>query len=139
MVETTLKDPQKLPTDILADEKHAHFNGQTAYLATTVAQDCVFGVSLSLNADEPALTEAYAYVKQEAQALGSDYAPQTPVNLVGPRYYFRRANNPAKQPGGCEGGGVGCGCGSGCGPGWGCGSGCGSGWGVGTIASAAFL
>ena len=82
MVETTLKDPQKLPEHVLADEKHVHFNGQTAYIATTAAQDCVLGASLALNADEPALTEAYGYFKQEAQSLAPDYAPQT-VNTDG--------------------------------------------------------
>lgn len=82
IVGTTVKDPQKLPEHLLADEKHVHFNGQTAYIATTVAQDCVLGASLTLNADEPALTEAYGYFKQEAQTLAPDYAPQT-VNTDG--------------------------------------------------------
>ena len=54
IVGTTLKDPHKLPEHLLADEKHVHFNGQTAYIATTVAQDCLFGASLALNADEAA-------------------------------------------------------------------------------------
>lgn len=82
IVGTTLKDPQKLPQHLLADEKHVHFNGQTAYIASTAAQDCVFGASLALNADESALTEAYGYFKQEAQTLALDYAPQT-VNTDG--------------------------------------------------------
>lgn len=82
IVGTTLKDPHQLPEHVLADEKHVHFNGQTAYIATTVAQDCVLGASLALNADEPALTEAYGYFKQEAQTLVPDYAPQT-VNTDG--------------------------------------------------------
>jgi hypothetical protein len=82
IVETTLKDPQKLPEHLLADEKHLHFNGQRAYIATTVAQDCVLGASLALNADETALTEAYAYFKQESQTLAPDYAPRT-VNTDG--------------------------------------------------------
>jgi hypothetical protein len=82
LVETTLKEPHKLPEHVLADEKHVHFHGQTAYIATTVAQDCVWGASLALNADEPALTEAYGYFKQEAQTLVPDYAPQT-VNTDG--------------------------------------------------------
>lgn len=82
LVGTTLKDPQKLAEHLLADEKHVHFNGQTAYIATTVAQDCVLGASLALNADEAALTEAYGYFKQEAQTLSPDYAPQT-VNTDG--------------------------------------------------------
>ena len=82
IVGTTLKDPQQLPEHVLADEKHVHFNGQTAYIATTVAQDCVLGASLALSADEAALTEAYGYFKQEAQTLAPDYVPQT-VNTDG--------------------------------------------------------
>ena len=82
IVGTTLKDPQKLPEHLLADEKHVHFNGQTAYIATTAAQDCLLGASLALNADEAALTEAYGYFKQEAQTLAPDYTPQT-VNTDG--------------------------------------------------------
>ena len=82
IVGTTLKDPAKLPEHILADEKHVHFNGQTAYIATTVAQDCVLAASLALQADQEALTEAYGYFKQEAQTLSPDYAPQT-VNTDG--------------------------------------------------------
>jgi hypothetical protein len=82
IVGTTLKDPDNLPEHVLADEKHVHFNGQTAYIATTVAQDCVLGASLALRADEAALTEAYGYFKQEAQSLAPAYAPQT-VNTDG--------------------------------------------------------
>jgi hypothetical protein len=82
IVGTTLKDPQKLPQHLLADEKHVHFNGQTGYIATTAAQGCVLGASLALSADEQALTEAYGYFKQEAQTLASNYAPQT-VNTDG--------------------------------------------------------
>ena len=83
IVGTTLKDPHKLPEHVLADEKHVHFNGQRAYIATTVAQDCVLGASLALNADEPALTEAYSYFKQEAQTLLPDYAPRLSIPMAG--------------------------------------------------------
>lgn len=82
IVATTLKEPQHLPEHLLADEKHIHFNGHRAYIATTVAQDCVLGASVALKADQEALTEAYGYFKQEAQALAPDYAPQT-VNTDG--------------------------------------------------------
>jgi len=82
IVSTTLKDPTRLPTDGLADEKHVPFNGDTAYLAMTVAQDCVFGISLALQADEAALQTAYGRFQQEAQRLDPHYAPQT-VNTDG--------------------------------------------------------
>jgi hypothetical protein len=52
LVGTTLKDPDKLPEHVLADEKHTRLNGEKAYLATPVAEDCVWGASLALAADE---------------------------------------------------------------------------------------
>jgi len=82
IVGTTLKDPAKLPEHLLADEKHTNLNGEKAYIATTVAEDCVLGTSVALTADEKALTEAYHHFKIEAQQLKPDYQPQT-VNTDG--------------------------------------------------------
>jgi len=82
IVGTTLKDPELLPDQLLADEKHTRLNGEKAYIATTVAQDCVLGISMALAADEPALTEAYGQFKQETHRLNPDYHPQT-VNTDG--------------------------------------------------------
>jgi hypothetical protein len=59
IVGTTVKDADKLPKDLLADEKHTRFNGDKAYIATTVGQDCILGASITLSADEDSLTEAY--------------------------------------------------------------------------------
>lgn len=82
IVSTTVKETEQLPVDLVADEKHLHFNGEKGYLATTVGGDCVLGVSLALSSDEPALTEAYQEFRQEAEHLVSDYTPQT-VNTDG--------------------------------------------------------
>lgn len=82
VVGTTVKSPDKLPTDLVADEKHTDFNGQTAYIATTVAQECVLGVSITLSADTPNLTEAYGHFKTEAHNLAPHYRPTT-VNTDG--------------------------------------------------------
>jgi len=82
LVGTTVKDPDTLPEHLLADEKHTRFNGEKAYIATTVAEDCILGASLALAADEEQLTEAYGHFKQEAQRLVPDYQPQT-VNTDG--------------------------------------------------------
>jgi hypothetical protein len=76
-VGTTLKDPAKLPEDLLADEKHTRFNGQKAYLAITVAEECVLGASVALTADEKALTEAYGHFKSEARQVNPAYQPHT--------------------------------------------------------------
>jgi hypothetical protein len=82
IVGTTVKKPERLPEHLLADEKHTRWNGEKAYIATTVAEDCVLGASLVLTADEPQLTEAYGHFKQEAQHLNPAYQPQT-VNTDG--------------------------------------------------------
>jgi hypothetical protein len=82
LVGTTIKDPDRLPDHLLADEKHTRWNGEKAYVATTVAAECVLGVSLALAADEASLTEAYGHFRQEAQRLKPDYQPET-VNTDG--------------------------------------------------------
>ncbi len=82
LVGTTVKDPAKLPQDVLADEKHTRLNGTPAYIATTVADDCVLGASVALAADTDGLTEAYGHFKTEAQNVDPDYAPRT-VNTDG--------------------------------------------------------
>jgi hypothetical protein len=82
IVGTTVKQPEKLPEHLLADEKHTRWNGEKAYIATTVAEDCILGASLVLAADEPQLTEAYGHFKHEAQQFNPTYQPQT-VNTDG--------------------------------------------------------
>jgi hypothetical protein len=82
IVGTTVKQPEKLPPHLLADEKHVHFQGAKAYIATTVAHDCVLGASISLTADAAGLREAYGHFKEEAQRLDPDYRPET-VNTDG--------------------------------------------------------
>ncbi len=82
LVGTTVQDPDKLPEDLLADEKHTKFNGEKAYIATTVGSDCVLGASLAADAGEKSLTEAYGQFRKEAQEVKPDYQPQT-VNTDG--------------------------------------------------------
>jgi len=82
IVGTTVKDVEKLPKDIAADEKHTRWNGQTAYVATTVGQNCFLGTSISLKADETSLNDAYGVFKDEAQILNKSYEPKT-VNTDG--------------------------------------------------------
>jgi hypothetical protein len=88
LVGTTAKGKEHLPRDVAADtltgtgEKHTCWNGEDAYIATTVGDGCFWGASISLGADEPSLKEAYGVFKQEAQALDQDYQPKT-VNTDG--------------------------------------------------------
>jgi hypothetical protein len=82
LVQTVVKDPEKLPQHLLADEKITWLNGEEVVVATTVGDDCILGVSVALGVDTPNLTEAYQHFKDEAQALKPDYAPET-VNTDG--------------------------------------------------------
>lgn len=82
LVGTTLKDAELLPAHLLGDEKHTRWNGEKAYIATTVGADCVLGISLTSAADEASLTEAYGHFKYEAQRLNAHYQPQT-INTDG--------------------------------------------------------
>ncbi len=82
LVGTTARSAEQLPKDVSADEKHTCWNGEDAYIATTVAEGCFWGASLSLGADEQSLREGYGVFKNEAQALKEDYEPQT-VNTDG--------------------------------------------------------
>jgi len=82
IVQTTVKDLEKLPKDLLADEKHIYINGEKAYIATTVGSDCILGASVSLSADEEGLTEAYSHFQEEALHLNPDYQPKS-VNTDG--------------------------------------------------------
>jgi hypothetical protein len=58
IVGTMVKQPENLPQHLLADEKHARFQRNKVYIATTVANDCVLGASVSLTADAEGSTEA---------------------------------------------------------------------------------
>jgi len=82
LVQTLIKDPEKLPKHLLADEKITWLNGEEVVVATTVGDNCILGVSVALEADTASLTEAYQHFKDEAQALKPDYAPET-VNTDG--------------------------------------------------------
>ena len=82
LVQTVVKDPQKLPSHLLADEKITWLNGEEVVVATTVGDDCILGASVALGADTESLTEAYQHFKEEAQAVDEEYTPET-VNTDG--------------------------------------------------------
>lgn len=82
VVGTTVKDPDKLPADLLADEKHTRLNGEKVYIATTVGADCVLGASVSPSAGDENLKEAYGHFKTEAHNVNPNYVPET-VNTDG--------------------------------------------------------
>ncbi len=82
LVQTVVKDPEKLPKHLLADEKVTWLNGEEVVVATTVGGECVLGASVALGIDTPNLEEAYQHFKDEALQLNPDYQPET-VNTDG--------------------------------------------------------
>jgi hypothetical protein len=82
LVGTTVKDPQQLPVNLVADEKHSWLLGERVYLPTTVARECIIGVDIVESASTKDLVEGYGSFRTEALNLKPDYHPQT-VNTDG--------------------------------------------------------
>jgi hypothetical protein len=82
IVGTTVKYPESLPEDLLADEKHTKHCGDKVYAAVTVGQDCVLGAAMCQGADSAALSQGYGVFAAEARNLDPDYRPET-VNTDG--------------------------------------------------------
>jgi hypothetical protein len=82
LVQTVVKDPEKLPKHLLADEKITWLNGEEVVVATTVGDDCVLGASVALGVDTANLEKAYQCFKDEALQLNPNYQPET-VNTDG--------------------------------------------------------
>ncbi len=77
IVGTTIKDAQKLPQHLVADEKHTWLAGKRVYLPTTAAEGCILGVAFSESASAEALTKGYEEFQTEARLLDPNYTPVT--------------------------------------------------------------
>lgn len=82
LVGTTVKQPGRLPADLVADEHHVDWRGEKGFIATTAGGGCLLGVALTESADETHLTEAYGDFAAEAKDVFPKYAPRT-VNTDG--------------------------------------------------------
>ena len=82
VVGTTVRKADKLPKDLVADEKHTSINGEKSYIATTVGGECVLGAAMCPSAGEKDLTQAYGQFKTEALNVAPDYQPDS-VNTDG--------------------------------------------------------
>ncbi len=82
LVGTTVKEAERLPNHLLADEKFTTLNGERIFVAPTVGDDVILGTATSLSAQTADLTAAYGEFKRKALRLNPDYQPQT-VNTDG--------------------------------------------------------
>lgn len=77
LVGTTIKDPEKLPANLVADEKVTWLDGEEVYVTTTAAAGCLLGVGLATETTAEAFRAGYGEFKQEARELSKTYAPET--------------------------------------------------------------
>jgi len=82
IVGTTIKSPEDLPEDLLADEKHTKLMKVKHFIAMVVANECILGAELTDSASEAALTDAYSVYAEEARSIAPAYAPKT-INTDG--------------------------------------------------------
>jgi hypothetical protein len=82
VVGTTVKAPERLPQDLVADEQHSRLDGEKIYIATTAGEGCILGASVADSASEAALRQAYGVFAEKARAVAADYPPAT-VNTDG--------------------------------------------------------
>lgn len=81
LVGTTVRKGS-LPRHLLADEHHQKCDGEKAYVAGTVGNDCWLGAEISDSAGTDDLTEAYQVFHDEALNIDPDYQPDS-VNTDG--------------------------------------------------------
>ena len=72
LVGTTVRRADKLPKDLVSDEKHTSINGEKSYIATTAGGECVLGAAMRPSASEQDLTQAYGQFKTEALNVDPD-------------------------------------------------------------------
>ena len=77
VVGTTVKQADRLSTDLVADEKHRWLKGERVYIATTTGQECMLGASVAKSAGQADVQTAYGVFAEEAWAVDPDYAPAT--------------------------------------------------------------
>ena len=82
IVGTTIKAPESIPVNLLADEKHSWLLGERVYIPTTVGSGCFLGVDIVRTAETPDLVQGYGCFREEARALNPGYQTET-VNTDG--------------------------------------------------------
>ena len=73
LVGTTVKDPHKVPRNLVADEQLTQVAKQQVYVPTTVGGGCFLGVSVVEAADTVTLERGYGEFAKEAKALDPTY------------------------------------------------------------------
>ena len=82
IVGTTVKDPDSIPLNLVADEKHSWRLGERVFIPTTFGSGSFLGMDIVQSAETPDLVKGYGCFRDEVLALNPDYKPET-VNIDG--------------------------------------------------------
>ena len=96
LVGTTVRDPARLPEHLTADEHHVDWAGEKGFVASTAAEGCLLGLSLTKSADDAHLTAAYGDFAAEARDVKPDYVPRVSTPTAGPPP--RTRSGPCSRP-----------------------------------------
>ena len=77
IVGTTVKAPERLPQDLVADEKHTRLLRNKVFVPTVVGRGCILGATLTESASEEALLKGYGEFAEEARQVAPTYEPET--------------------------------------------------------------
>lgn len=77
IVGSTIKSKEKLPSHIVADEKHTRLKGDKVYVPTTVGDNCILGASVVASPSTDDFEHGYGDFAAEAQQLDPGYSPET--------------------------------------------------------------
>ena len=72
-----MKDPHKVPSDLVADEQLTRVAKPQVYVPTTVGGGCFLGGSVVEAADTGTVERGYGECAKEAKALAPDYRPRS--------------------------------------------------------------
>lgn len=75
LVGSTVKQEEKMPEHLVADEKITWLDAEEVYIPTTVGGGCILGISVAKQADGTALKQAYGEFANEAAAVFPAYQP----------------------------------------------------------------
>ncbi len=92
LVGTTVKSLDRMPQDVVADEKITWLAGEAVVVPTTVGGGCVLGISVAREATSDGLAAAYREFVTEAQAVFPKYQTRSvcPEGFQATREAWRR-------------------------------------------------
>lgn len=85
VVGTTVKTPECLPQDLVADEKHSRLDGEKIYIATTAAEGCLLGASAAIRPRKRACGAPMGCLRRKPERSNRPMRPRRSIPTVGRR------------------------------------------------------